>query len=51
MSKKKEYWNWILLAVVVGYFLFPVDIIPDALPIIGWADDIVIAIIAWKLKS
>ncbi len=36
---------WVLLA----YLLFPLDIVPDFLPVIGYADDVVA--VAWALRS
>lgn len=34
---------------VIGYFILPVDLIPDALPVIGWTDDM--AAVVWVLKT
>jgi uncharacterized membrane protein YkvA (DUF1232 family) len=36
---------WMLL----GYLLFPLDLVPDVLPVIGYADDAVL--VAWVLRS
>jgi uncharacterized membrane protein YkvA (DUF1232 family) len=36
---------WALLA----YLLSPVDLVPDFLPVIGYADDVVV--VAWALRS
>jgi uncharacterized membrane protein YkvA (DUF1232 family) len=36
---------WLLLA----YLLSPLDLVPDFLPVIGWADDVVV--VAWALRS
>jgi uncharacterized membrane protein YkvA (DUF1232 family) len=36
---------WLLL----GYLLSPVDLVPDFLPVIGYADDVVV--VAWALRS
>jgi uncharacterized membrane protein YkvA (DUF1232 family) len=36
---------WLLLA----YLLSPVDLVPDVLPVIGYADDVVV--VAWTLRS
>ena len=36
---------WLLLA----YLLSPVDLVPDFLPMIGYADDVVV--VAWALRS
>ena len=34
---------------MIGYFILPVDLIPDALPVIGWTDDM--AAVVWVLKT
>jgi uncharacterized membrane protein YkvA (DUF1232 family) len=36
---------WLLL----GYLLLPVDLVPDVLPVVGFADDAVL--VAWVLRS
>jgi uncharacterized membrane protein YkvA (DUF1232 family) len=36
---------WLLLA----YLLSPVDLVPDVVPVLGYADDVVI--VAWALRS
>ena len=36
---------WLLL----GYLLSPVDLVPDVLPVVGYADDAVV--VAWVLRS
>lgn len=42
----KSRWKlWLLLA----YLAFPIDLVPDLIPVIGWADDVVIAL--WALRS
>lgn len=33
-------WTWMVLAIL--YSLSPIDIVPDVLPIAGWADDILV---------
>lgn len=35
---------WLLLA----YLLFPIDLVPDFLPVIGYADDVVVVVIALR---
>lgn len=36
---------WLLLA----YLLSPVDLVPDVVPVLGYADDVVV--VAWALRS
>jgi uncharacterized membrane protein YkvA (DUF1232 family) len=36
---------WLLL----GYLLCPVDLVPDFVPVLGWADDVVV--VAWALRA
>ena len=46
--------GWLKLgtALIALYLLSPVDLIPDALPVIGWVDDLVLVPLAirWLLK-
>jgi uncharacterized membrane protein YkvA (DUF1232 family) len=39
----------IRLALLVGYLLCPIDLIPDFIPVVGYADDAII--VAWVLRS
>lgn len=41
-------WIKFLPALAILYWLFPIDIIPDPIIIVGWLDDL---IIAWTLVS
>ncbi|TKJ20112.1 YkvA family protein [Blastococcus sp. CCUG 61487] len=36
---------WLLL----GYLLLPIDLVPDVIPVLGYADDVVV--VAWALRS
>ena len=37
------------LALLTGYLLLPIDLVPDFIPVIGYADDALI--VAWALRS
>lgn len=41
MDKRKK---WLLFGIIV-YILSPVDILPDVLPVVGYADDVVLPIL------
>lgn len=36
---------WLLL----GYLLMPIDLVPDVVPVLGYADDVIV--VAWTLRS
>ncbi len=48
MSKATKYkWNiWIGAIIALIYVLIPFDISPDAVPVLGWIDDIVAILLA-----
>ncbi len=48
MSKSTRYkWNiWIGAIISLIYVLIPVDLSPDAVPVLGWIDDIVAILLA-----
>jgi uncharacterized membrane protein YkvA (DUF1232 family) len=35
---------WLLL----GYLLLPIDLVPDVIPVLGWADDVVVVALALR---
>lgn len=37
------------LLLLLGYLLLPIDLVPDFIPVIGYADDAII--VAWALRS
>ena len=37
------------MALLTGYLLLPIDLVPDFIPLVGYADDAVIVI--WALRS
>jgi uncharacterized membrane protein YkvA (DUF1232 family) len=38
----------IRLGLLIGYLLFPLDLVPDVIPVVGYADDAVIVAIALR---
>ena len=42
--------NWVKVVAVLGvvYVLSPVDIVPDLLPVLGWIDDLGVALLVLK---
>ncbi len=37
------------MALLTGYLLLPIDLVPDFIPLVGYADDAVIVL--WALRS
>jgi uncharacterized membrane protein YkvA (DUF1232 family) len=37
------------LGLLMGYLAFPLDLVPDFLPVIGYADDVIVVV--WTLRS
>lgn len=48
---KKGYVKWIALGLVVLYVLSPIDLIPDAIPIIGSTDDAFVVLVGFLLRE
>ena len=48
MSKSTKYkWNiWIGAIIALIYVLIPFDVSPDAIPVLGWIDDLVAILLA-----
>jgi len=40
--------TWATIAGALAYVVFPVDIIPDFIPYIGWLDDVFV--LGWAMK-
>lgn len=38
----------VTLWLLVGYLLLPFDLVPDVIPVLGWADDVVVVAIALR---
>jgi uncharacterized membrane protein YkvA (DUF1232 family) len=36
------------LILLAGYLVLPIDLIPDVVPLIGWADDVVIVVLVLR---
>ncbi len=39
----------IRMGLLVGYLLLPIDLVPDFLPVVGYADDVIVVV--WALRS
>lgn len=38
----------VLLWLLVGYLACPIDLVPDFIPVIGWADDAIVVLLALR---
>lgn len=38
--------KWAVIALCILYIVFPLDILPDFIPVLGWGDDLAAALIA-----
>jgi len=41
----------LILVAALGYMALPVDLLPDAVPVVGWLDDIGVFGVAWAIFS
>ncbi|HEY4118724.1 MAG TPA: YkvA family protein [Byssovorax sp.] len=39
-DKRPSIWAKLLVVAVIGYVVWPIDLIPDAVPFFGWLDDL-----------
>ncbi len=40
------FWLWLILILAFLYLISPIDFIPDVIPVLGWIDDVVVALSA-----
>ncbi len=40
------FWLWLILILAILYILSPIDFLPDVIPVLGWIDDVIVAITA-----
>ena len=40
--------KWLVIGVCVLYIIWPIDILPDFIPVLGWGDDLVAAVIGLR---
>ena len=45
-SSKNIFWMLLIVILAVLYVLSPIDFLPDIVPVVGWIDDIVVALTA-----
>lgn len=38
----------LVIALAIAYVLFPLDFVPDVIPVVGWADDLLAAVIGLR---
>jgi len=40
VSRDTPMWARLMIVGVLGYFICPIDVIPDAIPVVGYSDDL-----------
>ncbi len=44
-------WPKLLAAGALAYLVMPADLAPDVFPLLGWADDVLLLALAWRLLT
>ncbi|HEV8322506.1 MAG TPA: DUF1232 domain-containing protein [Myxococcota bacterium] len=39
----------LVLGAAVAYLVLPIDLLPDAIPVVGWLDDLGVVGVAWTI--
>lgn len=42
-------WFKLIVSIALLYFFFPLDLIPDTIPVVGWLDDLIVILSACGL--
>jgi uncharacterized membrane protein YkvA (DUF1232 family) len=50
-SPRVARWKKLLAVLALAYAVFPVDLIPDAIPVLGWLDDVGVLTVAFGLLA
>lgn len=38
--------KWLFIALAILYVIWPLDVLPDVIPVIGWIDDLIVILLA-----
>ncbi len=41
-----KFWFWLIIILAILYVISPIDLLPDVIPVVGWIDDVVVALTA-----
>jgi uncharacterized membrane protein YkvA (DUF1232 family) len=47
-STKTPSWAKMVIISALAYFIFPIDLVPDTIPVVGFADDLAALVAAYK---